>query len=166
MSEEVSNVAGAGISRRTVVKAAAWAAPVVAVAVAVPNVAASVDPPVATNVGVDQTGNPNLGSNLSVRYNGQSWDQGEGEYVNGAAIPTGSTLTITLSNGATADSYSNLEGLILVSGTIAAGPLVFSVVGTPTTVRVRLNNISPVGGQINSVISGPGVSGSAGSIIN
>ena len=70
MTESSSNieVPSDHTTRRTVVKAAAWAAPVVAAAVAVPIVSATVEPPEATSIGATTT-SPQVGNvGRSVSY--------------------------------------------------------------------------------------------------
>lgn len=143
------------IQRRTVIKGAAWSVPVIAAAVATPLAAASVTPPPATSAQVTATTDPTVGSNTSFSALGQVYDNGVGDYVDGT-LPAGTLFTLTFTNGAKADSYANLVGLTYVSGNPASGgPVVFMVTAdTASSVRVRLNNVQPVGGVITATIMG------------
>jgi len=135
MSTQFSENGNGSISRRSVIKAAAWAAPVVAVAVAAPLASASTGPqPVGpgsnaeldggVSIGTYRGGNPN-----EVRVNQTA--AGFGFYIfdsNGDEYPDGtyqaSTPTITVSWSASA-SYTpvlqNLRGWTQVGGSTAAG---------------------------------------------
>lgn len=146
------------LSRRTVVKGAAWSVPVITAAVAAPLAAASVTPPPAADYGqVTVNTKPKAGSNptfsaAGLVTNGQDYDPG--------TVKAGELLTITFANGATAASYSALVGLSYVSGSTTAGPLVFQVTAdTAGQVSVKLNNVQPVGGTITaSILGGSGTS--------
>lgn len=140
-----------GTSRRTVMMAAAWAAPVVALAAAAPMAAASNEPQ-ANFAFVGTTTAPTAGSNLQFRANGQV--RVGNDYEDGAVLPAGELFTFTFTNGATADGFSNLVGLTHVSGNPATGgPVVFAVTeATSSTVSVRFTNVQPSGGVINGTI--------------
>lgn len=154
MDEFQEDLAPQGTSRRTVIKGAAWAAPVVAVAAAVPMAAASVEPPEATYAFVGTTTSPSAGSNLRFRANGQSLV--DGDYEDGAALKQGELFTFTFTNGATATGYGNLVGLAYVSGSIESGTIVFAVTAdTASNVSLRFTNVTPAGGVIaGSILNG------------
>lgn len=153
MDEIQENLEPQGTSRRTVMKGAAWAAPVVAVAAAVPMAAASPEPPEATFAFVGTTTSPKAGTNLNFRANGQSLV--DGDYEDGAVLTQGELFTFTFANGATATGYGNLVGLEYVSGSIESGTIVFAVTAdTANNVSVRFSNVTPAGGTISGGILG------------
>lgn len=150
-----------GLSRRTVVTAAAWAAPVVALASAAPTAAASVTPPAANYAVFSGVANPASGSSPSFRFQGAVKDA-DGDYSTPATIPGGTILTFTFTNGATASGYANLEGVKYLAGSITSGTIQFEVIAdTSAQIRVQFTSISPAGGKIEGEILG----GTGGSTI-
>ncbi|WP_350351559.1 hypothetical protein ABS642_20530 [Microbacterium sp. A8/3-1] len=124
------------LSRRALVKGAAWSVPVVAVAVATPLAAASVPPPAAfwaTGATVSVV------SGNATNYTLEGSDS-EGEL---ASLPVGSSVTITPDAGVTLAFVSSL-GITVTSnpdGTITA---VITAADT-TNVRIRFRPTGPSG---------------------
>ncbi|PRB08931.1 hypothetical protein [Microbacterium sp. MYb64] len=147
------NLPARDVSRRAIVKGAAWSVPVIAVAAATPLAAASETAPEANYAEVTATANPKVGTNPNFKIQGQYTDGAN--YVDGA-LKAGTLVTFTFANGATAASYSGLSGLSFVSGDPATGgPVIFQVTSTTTSqVKVTFNNVAPVGGAIIAEVLG------------
>ena len=141
------------VTRRTIVKSAAWSAPVIAVAAASPLAAASVTAPEANYAEVTATANPKVGTNPNFKIQGLYTDGAN--YVDGA-LKAGTLVTFVFANGATAESYSGLAGLSFVSGDPrTGGPVIFQVTATTSSqVTVTFNNVAPVGGTITAEVLG------------
>lgn len=134
MSNEKSDSVTGSVSRRTVIKTAAWAAPVIAVAVAAPLAAASGPQPVPQGAATTLDGGTSIstyrgGSPNEIRINQST--AGFGFFIfdgNGDEYPAGtyvaSTPTITVSwtgSGDYTPILQNLRGWTQVSGSVAAG---------------------------------------------
>ena len=139
--DEIQKDAVQGTSRRTVVKAAAWAAPVVAVAAAAPMAAATVEPEPA-GVAMTATNHSSI--------EGGYWVSTRPSDVDGEEVPFPSsgdtivTLTITGAGSAnvTAVSPAGISGAP-TTGTLTAGTYQFVVpAGTPRF-RMTLTNVTP-----------------------
>lgn len=126
MTTDVKTVdASRGVDRRTIIKAAAWSAPVVAVAATMPLAAASVvfDSPTAYVTGTLTA----TGTNATVRtavYSGGAMT------YNSAGAPglNSGAITLTFTNNRSAQfTIANLQSV--VNAYVAAG---WTVVGTPT----------------------------------
>ncbi|MFV0433648.1 MAG: hypothetical protein ACK5LO_06700 [Leucobacter sp.] len=144
MSENLNELEG-GMKRRSVIKAAAWAAPVVAVAVSAPIAAASGEPPAAVYAGLGGPATPpKVGENATFR----GWGE-DAHRDTPATLQQGTIFTLTFTNGATA-SQGTLTGLTLFSGDPTAGGVVEYVVSADTSAQVviRLSNVQPEGGVI------------------
>ncbi len=130
------NEKDAGASRRTVLKAGAWAVPVIAVAAATPAASASGVNPDAQSTAVLGNTAPNAGTNVNYTFFAQVAD-GSGGYEDGGSYKDGWYIDIT-GAGAGYTSVNNLIGLTPASGV----PGRFLVVGEQTFVRFRLNGLS------------------------
>lgn len=143
-------VVGAGVSRRAVVKGAAWSVPVIAVATAAPLATASVTPPPATFWGTGATVAVESGN--ITRY--QLW----GENANGddAALPVGSTVTFTPGPGVTLEIISSTPGVSVTDN--GDGSYTFLIaIPNVTAVDIRFRPTGPSGGGYSITTSVPGV---------
>ncbi|MGB4136060.1 MAG: hypothetical protein WA971_05830 [Microbacterium sp.] len=151
-----------GMPRRTLVKAAAWSVPVVAIAAAMPASGAATsgepEPPTANYALVSAVVNPKAGTNPTFRAYGQVLDD-DGNYEDGT-LRAGTELVITFENGATAASINGLVGLTFVSGDpTTGGPVYFTVTSDTASVALRTNNVQPAGGTISvEILGGSGTS--------
>ncbi|MFT3888345.1 MAG: hypothetical protein QM713_09330 [Arachnia sp.] len=144
-----------GTSRRTVIKTAAWAAPVVAVAAAAPLAAASVEPPpaVRSQITIDQ--NTDAGQLALVRVTGRTT---EGGVPVDGALPADTYFTLTPSAGATITiapngqaGIANIAGpdangvytVYPTSGVVAA--TLFATLDQPGNISVRVFGTAPGG---------------------
>ncbi|MFT3874818.1 MAG: hypothetical protein QM708_00065 [Propioniciclava sp.] len=109
MDEIAREEAPKGPSRRTVVTAAAWAAPVIAVAAAAPMAAASQEPEEAMSIGATTT-SPRVGNIGVVRPFGLDANGQDG------AFPPGQTFTLTASFDFLASVVSWANGTITPNG--------------------------------------------------
>jgi hypothetical protein len=131
--QESTTSARTGISRRGVVKGAAWSVPVVALAVAAPAASASVVP---TDIAVTlQPTPPKPGQALRLTYRGTSGF----DFV---PFPTGSTATVVISGAFT--------------GTTVNGATITATTGTdPITLLLAITNLD------GFYVQGTGQSGSS-----
>lgn len=138
------------MKRRSVLKAAAWTAPVVAAASIAPMAAASDEPlPVATHADIRTTVNPAVGSNFAFTVYGSTYDADAGGYVD-ATLPAGTTITLTLGNNAAADRLSGLVGVTIASGSLDSGTVTLVTTAAAPSVRFTIVNPSPVGGTFSA----------------
>lgn len=144
MAENIKKFEG-DLKRRSVVKAAAWAAPVVAVAVAAPVHATSHEEPVeATSIGVDAT-SPRVNGNGRIRPYGIDAD------LNDAYFPDSQTFTLTSSDlDFNAIVTSITGGVITPSG---SGVWLIIPNSGATSVDIRFN--SPTVGSYTVTSNGP-----------
>lgn len=136
MSTDVSDAVHGAVTRRTVIKTAAWAAPVIAVAVATPLAAASATGPQpvpqgaattldgGTSISTYRGGNPNeIRINQSAAGFGFFIFDGNGdEYPDGTYIASTPTITVSWTgSGSYTPILQNLRGWTQSSGSLAAG---------------------------------------------
>ncbi len=127
MDEIQENLEPQGTSRRTVIKGAAWAAPVVAVAAAVPLASASPEPEIAESIG-GTTSSPRVGNVGRVEVFGLD-AAGDDSY-----FPAGQTFTLT-----SADFDFEASVISISGGAISAGPGANQWTITPNSGSVRVN---------------------------
>jgi hypothetical protein len=148
MDEIQENLEPQGTSRRTVMKGAAWAAPVVAVAAAVPMAAASPEPVEATAIGATTT-SPFVNAVGLIRPFGI--DDGGAD----AFLPDGQTFTLESS-----DLDFNTIVTSVTGGTLSqVGPGEWLITPTPGTLEVRINFNSPTTGSYVLTNNGPAEGG-------
>lgn len=136
------------MKRRSVVKAAAWAAPVVAVAVSAPMASASVEPPEeATTIGATTT-SPFVGNVGIIRPFGLAPNGEDGFFPNGQTF----TLTSDLDFNSIVTSISG--------GTITqVSPGVWLVTPDPGSTAVDIRFNSPSAGTYTLTSDGPADAG-------
>lgn len=132
MNEESNDFDAQRIKRRSVVKAAAWAAPVVATAVAVPAVSASTEPPAASFAQVTIDSPRSVGSWGLVRVQGRTEE--DGLPVNGA-LPEGTTIVLSASAGTIS---INPGGQVGVASITDNGDGTYTVIPLPGATVVEL----------------------------
>lgn len=130
---ENENQRGPGFDRRTVIKAAAWSAPVIAVAVATPLAAASETTP-------DPQPQPAPGGGLSSWQGGTSVQTWTASQPNRVQVNTGQTLGFNAFDGATGDQEPAgkfTSGTVTVTVAWGAG----NGVTNPGSYRVQEQNL-------------------------
>ncbi len=147
MTEETPSV-----SRRTVIKAAAWAAPAVAIVAAAPIAAATVEPPPAVEAGgyID-TGRP-AGTAAYGYVVGRAPNPTPGGFppTVDAALPAGSTIVISAS----------VPGLVVTPGPGVEsiednGDGTFTIIPVPGVTKVEFTVSIPTAGTVSSQLHGP-----------
>ncbi len=157
MDEIERDEAPQGTSRRTVMMAAAWAAPVVALAAAAPMAAASVDPPAATNTQITIDQNNAVGEWGLVQVKGRTV---EGGFPVDGALPAGTYFTLTPSAGATITiSSGGQSGIAGISGPDGSG--VYTVTPVDGVVTASLFATLNIPGSISVRVFGPAPGGPA-----
>ncbi|KAB1661091.1 hypothetical protein F8O07_03805 [Pseudoclavibacter sp. CFCC 13796] len=140
----------AGLSRRTIIKAGAWAAPVVAIAAAAPmSAAASTDPlPEATSIGATTT-SPFVNEFGRIEVFGQDATAEDGFF------PTGQIFTLT-----SADLDFNAIVTSITGGTITpSGANTWIITPNSGANIVKIRFSSPVPGSYSVSTSGPATGG-------
>lgn len=155
MFQEIEGAEAARLTRRNVVKGAAWSIPVIAAAVATPLAAASVTPPAnSANVQVP-TGVP-AGNFEDITITGRL--TGQGAPVN-APLPDGTVVTFTASDPGAVISVAGSAGIADIVGPSGG---VWTVVLSPgvTTVSATVAFDRPV--TITVIVALPGGATSTG----
>jgi hypothetical protein len=142
MSEQLDNTKTSGATRRTVLKGAAWTAPVIAAAIAVPLASASTPPP-ATRYGAS-------GSTQNGGEDGYFSAYGIVQGGAHAVIPSGTTITFTV-------DPTDAVGSVTVTNGSLSGPVdgVYTIVPTAGVTEVDVDAVFPSGTSATIRISGP-----------
>lgn len=139
------NTPKSGVTRRVLVKGAAWSVPVIAVAVATPVAAASTTLPPATFAYTGGSLGARSGNVAVFNLNGID---SEGE---SAALPAGATVTVSPSPGITFTVVS-YSGATMVDN--ADGTFTFTVTSSDVSaVVIRVRPVGPVGDGVDFATS-------------
>ncbi|WP_440709143.1 hypothetical protein [Herbiconiux sp. YIM B11900] len=160
-TDDVTSTDSSGVPRRTVIAAAAWAAPVIAVAAATPLAAASGQFPDAQSTAVLGNTSPNAGTSATYNFFSQVEDA-DGNYENGGSYKAGWYILIA-GNGSGYASIGNLVGLVATST-----PGRYLVTDEADFVRFRINGFTYTAapGIVTATIYTPGGVSRGGIVID